>query len=55
MGRTIFDWFMLVVCAVIIAMAIIRPLDPVRRTLMIGASVIIGVRRGASLFNKSSG
>jgi hypothetical protein len=55
MRRTIFDWFMIAVCAVIIVMAIIRPLDPMRRTLMIGASVVIGVRRGASLWNTGGG
>ena len=55
MARTIFDWFMLGVCVTVIVLAVTRPLDPMRRTLMIGASVIIGVRRGASLLDRSGG
>jgi len=55
MGRTILDWFMVAVCVAIIVMAIIRPIDPFRRTLMIGASVVIGFRRGASLLDRSAG
>jgi hypothetical protein len=55
MARTVFDLLMLVVCATIIILALTRPLDPVRTTVIIGASIIIGLRRGVLLFNRERG
>jgi len=52
MGRTIFDWFIVTVCVAVIVVAVVRPIDPTRRILMIGASVFIGTRRVASLLER---
>ena len=51
-GRKLFDWFMLAVCVALVVLALTRPLDTMRRTLITGASVFIGVRRAASLLSR---
>jgi len=53
-ARTILDWFMLAVCAVLIVLAAVRPIDPARRTLVIVASAFIGARRAIALFNRTA-
>jgi hypothetical protein len=53
MGRKVFDIFMVAVCATMIVLALTRPLDTVRRTLVIAASVFVGARRAISLVNRS--
>ncbi|MBD3366593.1 MAG: hypothetical protein GF405_00295 [Candidatus Eisenbacteria bacterium] len=55
MGRKVFDIFMIAVCVTMIVLALTRPLDTMRRTLVIGASIFIGSRRVFSLINRSSG
>ncbi|MBD3348987.1 MAG: hypothetical protein GF400_07305 [Candidatus Eisenbacteria bacterium] len=54
MARNILDWVMLAVCAAIIVLAFGGSVDPTRRTLMVLASLFIGVRRGIALFNRNA-
>ena len=55
MGRTILDWFLIGVCIVMVVLSLTRPIDSMRRTLIIASSVFIGVRRGIDLINRSGG
>jgi len=52
MGRKLFDLFMVAVCATMIVLALTRPLDTVRRTLVVAASVFVGARRVVSLIRR---
>ena len=53
MGRAVFDWVMIGLCVAIVVLSLTRPIDPTRRTLIIVASVYIGLRRGISLLNRT--